>query len=210
MSTSAPRHSRLSTAAPCCRFRSSAKERLPRACTSAAEVTADWDRRSTRTTCAPKSARIIPQSGAGASPASSSTRTPLSAIATAAAGERLDLDHGGGPEAAPPALARRRGQGAGSCRPLPGATSPASPVAASSRAREALRLAVRRGRSPAAGLGTQLLLGKLPCPTIQEPAALALRLAPLGTEAPWQLCSPSQSHQLSYSRGSDDQILKII
>lgn len=82
MSTSARQHSRLSAAAPAGRFRSSAKERLPRPCTSAAKAVGDG--RSTRTTRAPKSARIMPQSGAGARPASSSTRTPLSAMAAAA------------------------------------------------------------------------------------------------------------------------------
>lgn len=76
-STSACVQRRRSTAAPCARFRSSTSERFPRArlLTSPGKPT-----RSTRSTCAPKSARTIPQNGPGARPASSTTLTPCRAI----------------------------------------------------------------------------------------------------------------------------------
>ena len=61
---------------PCGERRSTAIERLPRARVS----TGAAPRRSTRTTLAPKSASIMPQKGAGAKPATSSTRIPANAI----------------------------------------------------------------------------------------------------------------------------------
>lgn len=136
MSTSALLHSRLSAAAPCGRFRSSAKERFPRACTSpCCAPAAGRDRRSIRTTCAPKSARIIPQSGAGASPASSSTRTPPSAIVTGSRCRAPTHRSRCRPGGAPPSLAQPRGTG----RAPPG---PASARVSSPRARDSLRAAL--------------------------------------------------------------------
>lgn len=76
--TSASAHRRRITAGPCGRFRFTTSERLPRA---KGLGSPGEPGRSTRTTCAPKSARTIPQNGAGARPASSTTRTPCSGLA---------------------------------------------------------------------------------------------------------------------------------
>lgn len=77
--TSARAHSDRNTAAPRGCFRSTASERLPLPIRLRSPRVPG---RSTRTTCAPKSARTIPQNGPGARPASSTTETPCKAMGT--------------------------------------------------------------------------------------------------------------------------------
>ena len=76
MRTSAREHSRLATSAPLGFLRSMTMDRLPRARISTVAVCISL---STRVTVAPKSARIIPAYGTGASPAISTTLIPARA-----------------------------------------------------------------------------------------------------------------------------------
>src|SRR5262245_28952267 len=111
MRTSALSTSLSSVATPFGSFMLSAIERLPRASRSSVGAPT----RSTRTTSAPKSARIMPQYGPGARPAISTTRMPSSAPMGALPSECAHHE----PEDAQPA--ERRGAQLGDGTPDPGA-----------------------------------------------------------------------------------------